>query len=120
MAYSKDFIESAVKYRDSGKTFSELREAFGIPAETYYNWKSKLENNFVFGAKAKQERNRKIDKIALKQAVENRPDAFLKDYAELFNCTPSAIYYALENLNITRKKNSSSIAKDQKMKEKNS
>jgi transposase len=114
MAYSIDFIERAVAYRDSGKTLEELREAFGIPAATYYDWKTKLENGFVFGEKAKQQRNRKIDKEALEQAVKNNPDAFLSEYAELFNCTPVAIFYALENLNITRKKRLSHFVKNQK------
>jgi hypothetical protein len=36
--------------------------------------------------------------------VEENPDAFLKEYAERFNCTPIAVFYALEKLNITRKK----------------
>jgi len=50
------------------------------------------------------ERHRKIDKEALKQAVAEKPDAFLKEYAEQFDCTPTAVCYALEKFNITRKK----------------
>jgi putative heme iron utilization protein len=54
--------------------------------------------------KAKKERNRKIDKEALKQAVADKPDAFLWEHAEQFNCSPAAIFYALDKLNITLKK----------------
>ena len=47
---------------------------------------------------------RKIDKELLRQAVVDRPEAFLKGYAEQFGCTATAVFYALEKLNITRKK----------------
>jgi transposase len=114
MAYSIDFIKRAVSYKEEGHTLKQLREAFGIPAETYYDWKEKLESGFDFGAKAKGERNRKIDKTALKQAVEENPDAFLWDLAKLFNCTPVAIFHALEKLNMTLKKRPLPIMKNQK------
>ena len=103
MAYSIDFIRRAVAYKQEGHTFAQLREAFDIPSATYYDWEFKL-NNGYFDIIIKRERSRKIDKEALKQAVAEKPDAFLKEYAEQFNCTPTAVYYALEKLNITRKK----------------
>ena len=103
MAYSIDFITQAVAYKQEGHTFKQLKEAFGIPPETYYDWKEKLENKH-YDVIIKRERKRKIDKDALRQAVAENPDAFLWEYAEQFGCTPTAIFYALENLNITRKK----------------
>jgi transposase len=113
MAYSIDFITRAVAYKQEGHTFKQLREAFGIPSETYYDWKEKLEKGH-YEIKVKRERRRKIDKEALKQAVAERPDAFLKEFAEQFNCTPTAVFYALENLNITRKKRPLPITKNQR------
>jgi transposase len=103
MAYSIDFIKRAVAYRQEGHTFAQLREAFDIPSATFYDWEGKL-NNGYFDIVIKRERHRKIDKEALKKAVAEKPDAFLKEYAEQFNCTPTAVHYALEKLNITRKK----------------
>jgi transposase len=99
-----DFIKRAIAYKQEGHTLNQVREAFGIPPETYYDWKGKLENGYYETIPAKRERKRKIDKELLKQAVTEKPDAFLKEYAEQFNCTPTAIFYALENLDITRKK----------------
>jgi len=103
MAYSIDFIKKAVSYKQNGHTFKELDEAFGIPSATYYDWKEKLENGY-YDIIIIRKRKRKIDKEKLKQAVSEKPDAFLKEYAKQFNCTPVAIFYALEDLNITRKK----------------
>jgi transposase len=112
MSYSIDFIRRAVAYKQEGHTLKQLQEAFGIPAETYYDWKEKLENRFDFGMKAKGERKRKIDKEALKQAVIDKPDAFLWELAEQFNCTPTAIFYALGKLGITLKKSHLPIMKN--------
>jgi transposase len=78
MAYSIDFIKRAVSYKQEGYTFAQLREAFGIPALTYYNWAKKLENGY-FDIKIKRGRKRKIDKAMLKQALKERPGAFLKE-----------------------------------------
>ena len=103
----------AAAYKEEGHTFKQLREAFGIPSETYYDWKKKLENGY-FETKAKQVRRRKIDKEALKQAVAEKPDAYLKELAQPFNCTATAVFYALETLNMTRKKRLLPITKNRK------
>jgi transposase len=92
-----------VAYKLEGHTFKQLHEAFNIPSQTYYDWKEKLESGY-YDVLVKRERKRKIDKAALQQAVAEKPDAFLKEYAEQFNCSVQAIFYALEALNITRKK----------------
>jgi transposase len=103
MSYSIDFIKRAVQYKQEGHTFKQLRESFGIPSETYYNWKDKLESGY-YETKIKRERRRKIDKEKLKQAVADNPDAYLYELAELFDCSTPAVFYALEKLNITLKK----------------
>ena len=116
MAYSIYFIERAVAYKQEGHTLKQLQEAFGIPSETYYDWKKKLENGH-YDVKIKRGRKRKIDKEELKRLLEEKPDAFLWELAEHFDCTPTAVFYALENLDITRKKNILPIAKNPRRKE---
>jgi transposase len=106
-----DFIKRAVAYRQEGHTLKQLREAFDIPPETYYDWKKKLDSGYYETIPVKRERKRKIDKELLKQAAADKPDAFLKEFAEQFNCTPTAVFYAFENLNITRKKRHLPITK---------
>jgi transposase-like protein len=111
--YSKDFRRRAVAYKEEGHTLNELEEAFGIPAETYYQWKKKLESGY-YEQDFIRERRRKIDKNELKQAVAEKPDAYLRELAEKFNCSETAVFYALEKLCITRKKRPSPIRKNQK------
>ena len=101
--YSIDFMRSAVAYKDEGHTFSELKNTFNIPSETYYQWKEKLENGYS-GEKIFRERNRKIDKEKLKKAAEEKPDTYLYELVQLFDCSPQAIFLMLEKLHITRKK----------------
>jgi len=111
--YSIDFIRCAVAYKDEGHTFRELKDTFNIPAETYYQWKEKLENGYN-GTKVLRERSRKIDKEKLKKAVGEKPDMYLYELAQLFDCTPQAVFLMLEKLNITRKKSPSLIMKSPK------
>jgi transposase len=103
MAYSIDFIKRAVVYKQAGHTFKQLREAFGIPSATYYDWKEKLDNGH-FESKVKRERKRKIDKDKLKRAVKDKPDSYLHELAEPFGCTSQAVFYMLGKLGITLKK----------------
>jgi transposase-like protein len=114
MAYSMDYRKRAVAYKQEGHTFKQLKEAFGIPSETYYQWREKLDSGY-YEIPVKRERRRKIDKEALRRAVANRPDAFLKEYAGQFGCTVTAVFYALEKLDITRKKSHSLITKSPKI-----
>ena len=116
--YSKDYRERAVNYKDEEHTFKELKEAFKIPATTYYDWKEKMENGYYENTK-KVERKRLINREKLQEAVEANPDAYLRELAELFDCTPQAIFYALKKLGITYKKKHLPTPKSQKKNEKN-
>jgi transposase len=90
-----------------------LKDAFNIPAETYYQWKEKLENGYD-GEKVFRKRSRKIDKEKLKKAVEEKPDMYLHELAQLFDCTLQSVFLMLEKLNITQKKSPSLIIKSPK------
>jgi transposase len=114
MAYSIDFIKAAVAYKQNGHTFNELQEAFGIPNQTYYIWKERLESGYYEIKKPKQERQRKIDKQKLRQAVAEKPDAYLRELAELFDCSFQSVFVALKNMGITLKKRPSPTVKNQK------
>jgi len=91
-------------------TFVELREAFKIPPRAYYDWKQKFADGY-YDRKAKRQRKRKIDREKLRQAVAERPDAYLRELAKQFDCTAQAVFYMLRKLGITLKKNPSRIAR---------
>jgi transposase len=111
--YSKDFRLRAVAYKDEGHTFNELSEAFGIPSETYYLWKERLESGY-YEKKIIRERKRKIDKNELRKAIEEKPDLYLRELAQRFGCSDVAVFKALKKLKITRKKSTLHIMKNRK------
>jgi len=108
-----DFRLRAAAYKDEGHTFDELYEALKIPAQTYYNWKRRLESGY-YEKTIVRTRKRKIAKDELKKAVEQKPDAYLRELAEKFDCSATAVSKALKKLNITRKKSASAITKNRK------
>ena len=60
--------------------------------------------------KVKRTRKRKIDREKLRQAVAEKPDAYLRELAEQFACTEQAVFYMLRKLDITLKENPSRAA----------
>ena len=114
--YSIDYKKRAVEYKQEGHTFKELKEVFKIPNQTYYRWAEELKNSFEKPEPAK--RSRKINLEELKRAVEEKPDAYLKELAKPFGVTEQAIFYALKELDITFKKKRLHTQKNPKKKEK--
>ena len=114
MAYSIDFIKKAVAFKQNGYSFKQLREAFGIPPETYYQWRNNLQSGYYGTEKGVRERKRKIDREQLKNAVADKPDAYLYELAGLFSCSPQAVFYMLQKMNITLKKRPLRIVKNLK------
>jgi transposase len=104
MAYSIDFRKRAIAFMDEGHTGKELREAFKIWPSEVNKWRKLLEETGSLKPKYRKTRKRKIDLQKLQQAIERKPDAYLSELAKEFNCTDSAIYYALKRLKITLKK----------------
>ena len=102
MGYSKDFKQLVLKYRRSGHTVEETCEFSGIVRSTFYEWEA--EEELGFPEKEKRSYEKKIRKEELKKAVEERPDSYLRELAEPFNCTPQAVAKALDSMGITLKK----------------
>lgn len=69
---------------------------------TFYEWEKEYDAGFP--EKQKRTYKKRIDKEMLKQAVEEHPDSELSELANLFSCTPQAVFYALKRMKITRKK----------------
>jgi transposase len=116
--YSIDYKKRAVAYKEEGHTFKELAEAFCIGNQTYYLWKRNLESGY-YASKGKQERKRKIDKEKLKEKLAERPDIYVHELADIFDCSGQAISLALKKMGITRKKRVLPTEKNAKRRERN-
>jgi len=104
MAYSIDFRKKAIEFMDKGHTKEELHEAFGIYPSRITAWRKLLKETGELKPQYRETRKRKIDLKELEQALERKPDATLAELAKLFDCTESAVHYALARLKITLKK----------------
>lgn len=119
MAYDIKFRERAIAYKESGATFKQLKEAFGIDSKRYYAWVKQLEETGSLKAKNPPGRPAKIDLEELRKAVEEKPDAYLREHAENFNCSDTAILKALRRMGYTYKKRHSPTRKNPRKSEKN-
>ncbi len=115
MAYDEKFRARAVAFKKAGHTFKELEEVFGVCNRTYYTWVALYEKHGTYSPpKEKQTRSCKIVTEELKKAIQERPDAYLHELAEQFDCTPQAVFYALKNMGFTYKKRHLPTRKNQK------
>ena len=106
MAYDEKFRARAVEFKDKGHTFKELKEIFGTGSYSYYKWKkSKETKGFYVVKNEKATRKRKIDPEELISAIEEKPDSYLRELAQRFNCSITAVHKRLKQLKITCKKN---------------
>ena len=115
MSYSADFKKLVLKYRRNGNTIKETCEFSGIAASTFYEWEKEEENGFP--QKDKRSYEKKIRKEELKKAIEEKPDSYLRELAEPFNCTPQAVKKALDAMKITLKKRPSLTQRNPKRNE---
>jgi transposase len=113
MAYNIKYRERAIEYKQSGHTFAQLYEAFKINSATYYGWLKNKEETGTLKYRTSPGRPPKIDMDILKQAVEERPDAYLRELSELFDCSVVAVHKALKKLGITYKKRHIRIPRNQ-------
>ena len=74
-------------------------ERYGIHRQTLWRWLKKEE----LAPERVQDRQRKIDVVALKQHVEDHPDMIIRERAAAFGVYPNAIWYQLKKLGITKK-----------------
>ena len=105
MAYSIDYRKAAIEFKQSGHTFAELKKVFKITARTYYQWLELQEKTGSLQFRNAKERRGKIDPEKLKQALEEKPDAYLRELAAMFGVSTTAIHKRLKKCRITYKKN---------------
>jgi len=105
MAYSEDYRKAAIEFKHNGHTFAQLKEAFKITARTYYQWIELQEKTGSLRYRNAKVRRRKIDPEKLQQAIEEKPDAYLRELAAKFGVSTTSIHKCLRKHKITYKKN---------------
>lgn len=105
MSYDKKYRLRAIEYMCEGKSFRETASVFKVSVSALQKWKSQQKLTGSLEPKKRRETWRKLEPSALKEYVEQHPDAYLSEIGDEFGCSSVAVFKALRRLNITRKKN---------------
>jgi transposase len=119
IAYSADYRKAAIEYKWNEHTFKDLKDVFRITPCIYYQWVEILEKTGMTKSKIARTRRGKINHANLKKAVEEKPDLYLHELSEKFNCSMVAVHKRLVQLGFTYKKRHSSIPKNRSRQEQN-
>jgi putative transposase len=102
MPYSLDLRKRVVSFVEEGGSVSKAARVYQVGRATIYRWLSRED---LKPTQVKR-RKRKLDWDALRKDVEQNPDTKLADRAQKFGVRTNAIFYALKEMKITRKKKS--------------
>lgn len=101
MTYSIDFRKKVLEIKEAeGLSCEEVSKRFKIGIMSVVRWGKRLE--------PKMTRNKpavKIDMAALRQDIENYPDAYQYERGRRLGVSRNGIFYALKRLKVTYKKN---------------
>jgi len=101
MAYGIEIRKKVIEYIKEGHTARQAEDVFKVSKSTIYNWLQRKE----LAPKLNYPKYIKINKEKLKEYIKNNPDAYLREIAQEFNVTVSAVSQAFLKLKITNKKN---------------
>jgi transposase len=103
-AYSEDLRMRAIKYVESGHKYKESAERYGISERTICNWVRLKKESGSLKVEVVPRSPHKLHNDELLAYVKANPDAFLREIAEHFGCSKSAVHKALKRLGVTYKK----------------
>jgi transposase len=102
MAHSIDLRERVIEYIEKGGSVTKAAKVYRVSRASIYRWQGREE----LEATKVTRRKRKLDWEALKKDTEENPSEKLADRGKKFGVTTTAIWYAVKEMKITRKKNS--------------
>ena len=100
MTYSLDLREKVISFISDGGSKSEAMRIFQLSRDTIYRWI----NAEDLRPKEHGQRHRKIDKEALRKHVEEYPEMYLRERADIFDVHLSSMGHMLKKLNIVKKR----------------
>ena len=105
MAYDTKYREKVLEYIDKGNSIEKAHEVFGVGTTTIKEWKRLRKETGKLEKRPLKRTHKKIDPDQLKAYITEHPDSYMREIAEVFNCSVNAIFLAFKRLKITRKKN---------------
>ena len=114
MAYEISFRKRILEALDEGKSMAEVSRLFNVSPGSIKKWRQKFAEGSLEDP-VRQRNFKKIDPVKLKAYMEEHPDAYLYEIAEVFQCATSSVHEMLVKIGLRRKKKSTTYReKDQK------
>ena len=104
MAYDRDLRLRAIKYTEEGHTLAQAAAVFKVNIGTLIGWRKRYRATGDVKMKIRCPVNKKIIPEKLIKYVEEHPDAYLKEIAEVFDCHPSSVLERPRKLRLREKK----------------
>ncbi|MGL6104794.1 IS630 transposase-related protein [Romboutsia sp.] len=104
MAYDIKFKQRVLEYRGEGHTFKDTCKTFKISETSLIKWMEKEKEGKLEEVKVRVRKPKKICPEKLVEYINKKPDAYLIEISEEFDCSTTAVIKALKKLKITRKK----------------
>lgn len=99
MTYSSDIRLAALAFMKKGHSYRETCRVFDISLSSLQRWVKAQSHERRCG----YTRRRKIDADVLKHHVKDHPSLYLRERADIFGVSVSAMHYALKRLSIVKK-----------------
>ena len=112
MAYSYDLRSKALDYIEKGGSRLDASRIFGVTVQTLINWAKRKKCGNLAPNTTKRRPPQKLETEKLKAYIQENPDKYLREIAEQFGVTITAVFYACKRLKITLKKRRPSIKKE--------
>jgi transposase len=103
MGYSVDLRERVVKFVKTGGSRAQAARRFEVGEATVYRWLGRGEK--LAASKTGPKGCHTLDWEGLRRTMKKRPDAILRELAKEFGAGTTSIWYALEKMKLSRKKN---------------
>lgn len=103
MAYSADLKERVKAFVAAGGSKADAAVLFGIARCTVFVWLAQPADHVP--GKPGPKGARKVDRLALRQAIEAQPDILLSELAQAFGVGISTVHSNVQALGLVRKKN---------------
>jgi transposase len=104
MTYSYDLRVKALDYLEKDDNKVEASRIFGVTIRTLFNWVKRKKQGCLACTNKRKRKPYKIDGKKLQAYIENHPDSYLRELAEIFGTSTTAIFKACKKLKITLKK----------------
>jgi len=119
MVCSYDLRKKALEYLEKGNSQANTSMIFGVTVRTLYNWQKRKKAGLLQPSSHRKRNPYKIDPECLKDYIKEHPDAYLREIAESFGTSITAIFKACKRQKITVKKRRSFTKKGMKNGERN-